>query len=67
MRQDLHGDDQCAEVPEVEECCRLRVACGLSPKTAYVSLIADHHSPTLYSKFGFKPTAPVSIGMAFKV
>jgi len=38
-----------------------------APKTAYVSLIADHHSPALYSKFGFKPTAPVSIGMAFKV
>ncbi|MEL7536240.1 MAG: GNAT family N-acetyltransferase [Pseudomonadota bacterium] len=38
-----------------------------APESAYVSLIADHHSPALYSKFGFEPTAPVSIGMAFKV
>jgi ribosomal protein S18 acetylase RimI-like enzyme len=37
-----------------------------APESAYVSLIADHHSPELYSKFGFEPTAPVSIGMAFK-
>ena len=38
-----------------------------APESAYVSLIADHHSPALYSKFGFEPTAPVSIGMACKV
>ena len=38
-----------------------------APPSAYVSLIADNYSPKLYSKFGFKPTAPVSIGMAFKV
>jgi ribosomal protein S18 acetylase RimI-like enzyme len=38
-----------------------------APASAYVSLIADHHSPTLYSKFGFEPTAPVSIGMAYRV
>lgn len=38
-----------------------------APKTAYVSLIADHHSPALYSKFGFEPTAPVLIGMGYKV
>jgi ribosomal protein S18 acetylase RimI-like enzyme len=38
-----------------------------APESAYVSLIADHHSPALYSKFGFEPTAPVSIGMAYKV
>ncbi|MEM9315078.1 MAG: GNAT family N-acetyltransferase [Pseudomonadota bacterium] len=38
-----------------------------APESAYVCLIADHHSPALYSKFGFKPTAPVSIGMAYKV
>jgi ribosomal protein S18 acetylase RimI-like enzyme len=37
------------------------------PKSAYVSLIADRHSPALYSKFGFKPTAPASIGMALKI
>jgi ribosomal protein S18 acetylase RimI-like enzyme len=38
-----------------------------APESAYVSLIADHHSPALYSKFGFKPTAPNSIGMAYKM
>jgi GNAT superfamily N-acetyltransferase len=38
-----------------------------APESAYVSLIADHHSPVLYSKFGFEPTAPVSIGMAYRV
>lgn len=34
-----------------------------APRTAYVSLIADDHSPALYSKFGFEPTTPGSIGM----
>lgn len=38
-----------------------------APDSAYVSLIADHHSPVLYSKFGFKPTAPTSIGMALNI
>ncbi len=38
-----------------------------APATAYVSLIADHHSPKLYSKFGFQPTTPKSIGMAYSV
>jgi len=38
-----------------------------APDTAYVSLIADHHSPALYSKFGFEPTAPVSVGMSYRV
>ncbi|MCB1045550.1 MAG: GNAT family N-acetyltransferase [Acidobacteria bacterium] len=38
-----------------------------APNSAYVSLIADHHSPALYAKYGFKPTAPVSIGIAYKV
>ena len=38
-----------------------------APESAYVALIADHHSPTLYSKFGFEPTAPKSIGMAYRV
>jgi ribosomal protein S18 acetylase RimI-like enzyme len=37
-----------------------------APASAYVCLIADHHSPALYSKFGFKPTAPISIGMAYR-
>ena len=35
--------------------------------TAYVSLIADAHSPKLYQKFGFQPTAPTSIGMALRI
>lgn len=38
-----------------------------APQSAYVSLIADAESPALYSKFGFQPTAPDSIGMAYKV
>jgi len=38
-----------------------------APESAYVSLIADQHSPALYPKFGFEPTAPVSIGTAYKV
>ncbi len=38
-----------------------------APESAYVSIIADHHSPALYSKYGFEPTAPVSIGMAYRV
>ena len=40
---------------------------GHAPESAYVSLIADDHSPALYSKYGFEPTAPASIGMAFKM
>lgn len=38
-----------------------------APDSAYVDLIADHHSPALYSKHGFEPTAPKSIGMAYRV
>lgn len=38
-----------------------------APKSAYVSLIADEGAPTLYEKFGFKPTAPASIGMALVI
>ena len=34
---------------------------------AYVSLIADLPADKLYEQFGFKPTAPASIGMAFRV
>ena len=40
---------------------------NVAPSTAYVSLIADAHSPKLYQKFGFQPTAPASIGMALRV
>ena len=35
--------------------------------SAYVSLIADDHSPKLYRKFGFEPVAPRSIGMARRI
>lgn len=38
-----------------------------APVSAYVSLIADHHSPALYSKFGFELTTPNSVGMALTV
>ena len=34
---------------------------------AYVSLIADLPADKLYEQFGFEPTAPASIGMAFRV
>jgi len=35
-----------------------------APQSAYVSLIADGPAKHLYEKFGFKDTAPASIGMA---
>jgi len=38
-----------------------------APKSAYVSLIADGPGKDLYAQFGFEPTAPASIGMAFKI
>ena len=38
-----------------------------APSSAYVSLIADEGAPSLYEKFGFKPTAPASIGMALVI
>jgi len=38
-----------------------------APASAYVSLIADGGAPALYEKFGFKPTAPESIGMALRL
>jgi GNAT superfamily N-acetyltransferase len=38
-----------------------------APKSAYVSLIADGPAEYLYAKYGFRPTAPASIGMAFHV
>ena len=37
-----------------------------APKSAYVCLIADHDSPKLYAKFGFKLTTPKSVGMAIQ-
>lgn len=34
------------------------------PPSAYVSLIADGQAQALYAQFGFRHTAPVSVGMA---
>lgn len=38
-----------------------------APPSAYVCLIADGPAQHLYAPFGFRPTAPASIGMAFIV
>jgi ribosomal protein S18 acetylase RimI-like enzyme len=37
---------------------------GVAPAEAYISLIADGEANKLYEQYGFKPTAPASIGMA---
>lgn len=37
------------------------------PASAYVSLIADVPANRLYEQFGFKETAPKSLGMAYRV
>ena len=36
----------------------------IAPAEAYVSLIADGEAHRLYAQYGFRPTAPASIGMA---
>ena len=36
------------------------------PESGYVSLIADGKAHALYAQFGFVPTAPASIGMAWR-
>jgi GNAT superfamily N-acetyltransferase len=36
------------------------------PESGYVSLIADGKAHALYAQFGFVPTAPASIGMAYR-
>ena len=36
------------------------------PESGYVSLIADGMAHALYAQFGFEPTAPASIGMAWR-
>ncbi|MBS8261612.1 N-acetyltransferase [Roseibium polysiphoniae] len=36
------------------------------PDTAYVNLLADVPANRLYEKFGFRETAPATIGMAYK-
>ncbi len=39
-----------------------------APKSAYVSLIADHYTPAFYEKFGFKRAElPKSAGMYLRV
>lgn len=38
-----------------------------APASAYVSLIADGPASHLYERFGFKDTAPKSIGMALRL
>lgn len=37
------------------------------PPTCLVSLLADGEAHRLYAQFGFEPTAPASIGMAYRV
>jgi ribosomal protein S18 acetylase RimI-like enzyme len=39
----------------------------VAPESACVDLIADHHSPALYSKYGFESVTPKSIGMALTI
>ena len=36
---------------------------SIAPAGAHVSLLADGPAEHLYAKFGFKPTAPASVGM----
>ncbi|GGY13779.1 GNAT family N-acetyltransferase [Paludibacterium paludis] len=36
------------------------------PESGYVSLIADGRAQDLYAQFGFTPTAPASVGMAYR-
>ena len=38
-----------------------------APTGAHVSLIADGDARHIYAQFGFEPTAPASIGMAFTI
>ena len=36
------------------------------PTSVYVSLLADGEAHRLYEQYGFAPTAPASIGMAYR-
>jgi ribosomal protein S18 acetylase RimI-like enzyme len=38
-----------------------------APASAHVSLLADGGAPALYAKFGFRETAPASVGMALRL
>ncbi|MBE3023979.1 GNAT family N-acetyltransferase [Janthinobacterium sp. GW458P] len=44
----------------------MRFIDGEVPPSAYVSLIADGQAQDLYAQFGFRHTAPASVGMALK-
>jgi ribosomal protein S18 acetylase RimI-like enzyme len=44
--------------------CLMEALQRQAPAEAYVSLIADGKASDLYAQYGFKPTAPASIGMA---
>jgi len=46
------------------EICRYLAA--EAPPSAYISLIADGDAQHLYAQFGFVPTAPRSVGMAWR-
>lgn len=46
---------------EIEAWLRERV-----PPSGYVSLLADVPADALYAQFGFQPTAPRTVGMAWK-
>lgn len=37
------------------------------PNSTYVSLLADVPADQLYAQYGFKPTAPRTIGMSYRV
>jgi GNAT superfamily N-acetyltransferase len=38
-----------------------------APVGAHISLLADGEAHRLYAQFGFKPTAPAAVGMAFSI
>ena len=56
--QELLGDDVVREI--------MRYIDSEVPPSAYVSLIADGQAQDLYAQFGFRHTAPASVGMALK-
>jgi len=63
----VHPDFQRQGVAQLVMAAIMKYLEDNAPESAYVSLIADHHSPALYKKFGFRSTAPDSIGMSFTV
>ncbi len=63
----VHPDYQRAGIGQMIMTSIMSCIENNAPESAYVSLIADHHSPALYSKYGFELTAPKSVGMALKI